>query len=312
MNIVNNNTTKGLTSRYVFGIILLCISLLLIQYKMIRSDNMPKTNTGLVEYAEAQLGKPYWYGCYGNIATESLYASKKKQYPSFYTATDYKSQYGQKVHDCIGLIKGYLWSDTPISKPQYNASQDVSADGMLAKCKEKGNISTIPELPGVLVFSPQHVGVYIGNGYVIEARGHAYGVVKTKLSLRGWKSWGKCPWIEYIEEDQTKQATSKENLILSFQKAALADDNTLLPKYGADGDYGNETAEAMKKCVVKKRETYQYKNCTKLVQRLLGIKQDGLCGAQTANAIKNFQQKNGLVADSCCGLKTWQKLLGIN
>ena len=276
---------------------------------MIRGDNMAKTNVGLVEYAEAQLGKPYWFGCFGQISTEALYNSKRKQYPSFYTATDYKRQYGLRVHDCIGLIKGYLWSDSPTSIPQYNAAQDVSADGMLAKCNEKGNISTIPEIPGVLVFSSQHVGVYIGNGYVIEARGHAYGVVKTKLSSRGWRSWGKCPWIEYKEKE-----APKENLVLAFQKAAKADDNTLLPKYGADGDYGKETEEAMRKCVVKRRLTYQYKNCTKLAQRLLGFTDkniDGKCGAQTVKAIKEFQKKNGLIVDGAIGLNSWKVLLGI-
>ena len=276
---------------------------------MIRGDNMSKTNTGLVEYAKAQLGKPYWFGCFGQTSTEALYDSKRKQYPSFYTATDYKKQYGQRVHDCIGLIKGYLWSDTSTSQPKYNAAQDVSADGMLSICKEKGSISTIPELPGVLVFSSQHIGVYIGNGYVIEARGHAYGVVKTKLSSRGWKSWGKCPWIEYIENKQ-----SNENLVLSFQKAAKADDPSLLPKYGADGDYGKETEEAMQKCVVKKRTTYQYQNCTKLVQKLLGFTGndiDGKCGSQTEKKIKEFQQKNGLVPDGAIGINSWKILLGI-
>lgn len=273
---------------------------------------MSKTNTGLVEYAKAQLGKPYWYGTFGQTATGLLHKSKKKQYPNYYTATDFESQYGQRVHDCIGLIKGYLWSDTPTSSPKYRVAQDVSADGMLAKCKEKGNISTIPELPGILVFSPQHVGIYIGNGYVIEARGHAYGVVKTKLSTRGWKDWGKCPWIEYIEENQPKKETPKENLVLVFQKAAVADDKTLLPKYGADGVYGQETAQAMQKCVVKRRVTHQYQNCTKLVQRLLNIDVDGKCGPKTEQAIKNFQQQNQLVVDGHCGPKTWKKLLGIN
>jgi hypothetical protein len=279
---------------------------------MIRGDNMAKTNIGLVEYAKAQLGLPYWYGCFGQISTEALYNSKKKQYPSFYTATDYKKQYNKKVHDCIGLIKGYLWSATPTSIPQYNSLQDVTADGMVARCKKKGDISTIPEIPGVLVFSPQHVGVYIGGGYVIEARGHKHGVVKTKLSSRGWKSWGKCPWIEYIEESQSKIEVSNENLVLAFQKAAKADDKTLLPKYGADGEYGKETEEAMKKCVVKRRIIHQYKNCTRLVQRLLNIEVDGKCGPQTEQAIKNFQQENQLVVDGHCGPKTWHKLLGVN
>lgn len=122
-----------------------------------------------------------------------------------------------------------------------------------------------------------------------------------------------CPGknFPFNEIANAKQNVVVENLVLSFQRAAQAD-GYKFAKYGCDGIYGNETAEAMKKCVVKKRDTYQYKNCTKLVQRLLGIKEDGLCGQQTSNAIKEFQQKNGLVADSCCGPKTWQKLLGIN
>ncbi len=109
----------------------------------------------------------------------------------------YKSQIGQRVHDCVGLIKGYLWSDSPISTPTYKSSQDVSANGMLKKCKERGGIDSMPEIPGLLVFKTGHVGVYIGEGKVIEARGFNYGVVETELKERNWTYWGKCPWIEY-------------------------------------------------------------------------------------------------------------------
>lgn len=158
---------------------------------------MAKTNTGLVEYAKAQLGRPYWMGTFGQFATEWLYNYNKGRLPAYYTDTDFASQYGQKVHDCIGLIKGYLWSITPDDVPQYNPSQDVDADTMRNLCKEKGVIGTLPEIPGVLVFAPSHVGVYIGNGEVIEARGHRYGVVKTKIKDRSWTVWGKCPWITY-------------------------------------------------------------------------------------------------------------------
>lgn len=168
---------------------------------------MAKTNLGLVEYAKAQLGLPYWYGTYGLTATKKLYDSKKKQYPKQYQWDCPANQLGKRVHDCVGLIKGYLWSDTPTSTPKYNANQDVSANGMLNVCKEKGPIDTIPDIPGILVFLPGHVGVYIGNGYVIEAKGHAYGVVKTRLAGRGWKNWGKCPWIDYTAKTTTPTAT---------------------------------------------------------------------------------------------------------
>ena len=159
-----------------------------------------KTAKGLVEYANAQLGLPYWYGTFGQKATAELYAAKKKQYPELYKSwNDFPTQYGKRVHDCVGLIKGYLWSDTTTSTPKYNSSQDVSANGMLARCKENGSISSMPDIPGVLVFMDGHVGVYIGGGFVIEARGHQYGVVKTALRSRPWKWWGKCPWIDYGE-----------------------------------------------------------------------------------------------------------------
>lgn len=167
-----------------------------------------KTNYGLVAYAKAQLGLPYWYGTFGQIGTEALYTSKKKQWPKFYkwegTAyNNFSSQYGKGVHDCVGLIKGYLWSETPTSTPKYNSSQDVSANMMRANCSEMGGISTMPNIPGVLVFMSGHVGVYIGGGEVIEARGHEYGVVKTKLALRPWKWWGKCPYLSYLDKAPT-------------------------------------------------------------------------------------------------------------
>ena len=167
-----------------------------------------KTGQGLAEYAIAQLGRPYWWGCFGQRADAALYARKKAQYPGYYTAADFTSQYGQKVHDCVGLIKGYLWCESPDSLPRYNAAQDVAVEGLYKKCSRKGELSTLPETPGVCVFMANmgHVGVYIGNGEVVEAMGHAYGVVKTKLAGRGWAYWGMPEWIEYGVENTSSGA----------------------------------------------------------------------------------------------------------
>ena len=60
-------------------------------------------------------------------------------------------------------------------------------------------MESIPEIPGLMLWKKGHVGIYIGNGYAIEAMGTKKGVVKTKISDRGWQAWCKLPYIEYLE-----------------------------------------------------------------------------------------------------------------
>ena len=126
---------------------------------------MSKTGQGLVEYAKAQLGRPYWWGTFGQTANAGLLAAKRQQYPGYYTAGDFPAQFGQKVHDCVGLIKGYLWCDAPDGEPIYKAAQDVAVSGLFMACSESGSIDTMPDMPGVCVFmrDMSHVGVYIGD-----------------------------------------------------------------------------------------------------------------------------------------------------
>ena len=68
----------------------------------------------------------------------------------------------------------------------------------------KGKIETFPQKAGQLVYKSysksdakqiHHVGVYVGNGYVVEAMGHEEGVVKTKFAGAGWTHWSQCPYI---------------------------------------------------------------------------------------------------------------------
>jgi cell wall-associated NlpC family hydrolase len=50
------------------------------------------------------------------------------------------------------------------------------------------------------------VGIYIGDGYVIEAMGTRYGVVKTRVANRNWTGWCKSPYITYVEEAEEEEA----------------------------------------------------------------------------------------------------------
>ena len=64
----------------------------------------------------------------------------------------------------------------------------------------------MPELKGLILYKTGHVGVYIGNGKVIEctlgSRGD--GVVETNISAVKWTHWLKLPEITYIQPETGK------------------------------------------------------------------------------------------------------------
>ncbi len=71
---------------------------------------------------------------------------------------------------------------------------------MYENAVEKGTIDTMPEIPGLAVWHEGHIGIYIGNGEVVETMGTKYGVVRTQLAGSRWTHWLKVPYITYVEE----------------------------------------------------------------------------------------------------------------
>lgn len=254
---------------------------------------MSKTGQGLVEYAVAQIGKPYWYGCFGQTANAGLLAAKRQQYPGYYTAGDFPAQFGQKVHDCVGLIKGYLWCDTPDGEPIYKASQDVAVSGLFMACPENGSIDTMPDIPGVCVFmrDMSHVGVYIGGDDVIEATGHARGVVKTKLAGRGWGLWGKPRWISY---EATANPAQPAQTTTQATASTLTVTGLPLLRYGDKGEF----VRSVQLLLIGRG--YSCGRCGA----------DGEIGQDTFNAIIAFQRASGLQQDGIIGAQTWARLIG--
>ena len=177
-------------------------------------DPGTKNNLDLAAYA-IQAWENNWgyvWGTYGNVLTRALFDYKKQQYPDGVgNYADFIESHwlGRRTADCIGLIKGYGWLDTESMTIGYatNGMPDYGADQMYQACKnagtrntDYGDISTMPEVPGLMLWKSGHAGVYIGGGYAIEAMGTRKGVVKTKVSDRGWQGWGKLPYIDYREE----------------------------------------------------------------------------------------------------------------
>lgn len=250
-----------------------------------------KTNTGLVDYARHQVGQAYWWGCYGQVADERLLEVKTKQYPEVYKAAlydDAKEQFGKRVFDCNGLVKGYLWMDRYDSQPRYNPAQDCNSVGMFTNCTETGLVSSMPEIPGLVLFtsSLDHVGVYIGNGKVIESRGHKYGVVESSLGDRYFYRWGKPKWIQYERE------------VYEFKEPYYdlnSDDQRFIDKLGQLklGDSGINV--------------YLMQSLLSHLQYMTAT--TGNFDNGTRYALIDFQSDNVLEVDGICGKNTWTALI---
>ena len=167
-------------------------------------DPTTKNATDLVTYAinAYESGWGYVWGTFGSVLTEGLFQAKLDQYPDGvgnYEEFIRNNWVGKRTTNCCGLIKGYGWLDPETMSIDYgtNGMPDLGANQMYYNASESGTIDTIPEIPGLAVWHDGHIGVYIGNGYVIEAMGTKYGVVKTQLKGRGWTHWLKVEYINY-------------------------------------------------------------------------------------------------------------------
>lgn len=170
-----------------------------------------KNNVQLVEYCNKlyNAGARYWFGTFGQIASNSLWNVKKQQYPSQYKSSRDKQikkdiEEGRIVTDCSGLIKGFMMTRDN-GQIVYTPSLDLGANTYYNKAIEKGTIKTMPNIPGLAVWKEGHIGVYVGEGFVIEARGFDYGVQKYKLSDRPYTKWLKIPGLEYTSIPESPQ-----------------------------------------------------------------------------------------------------------
>lgn len=175
-----------------------------------------KTNKEFVSYLKTLLNRNtvYMWGEFGRLVTNNTIDGKKKQYPSHYDDTKVKylkSLVGKNyyAYDCAGLIKSYFMSDYGNKKVNYIVSYDKDAYGItVGTASEKGDISSLPEEEGVLLYMKGHCGVYIGDGKVVECTsnqkisGVKYGkVCVSNLSDRPWKTWTKSKWLSYVNDE---------------------------------------------------------------------------------------------------------------
>ena len=218
----------------------------------------------------------YAYGTFGQKLTTSIINQKAKQYPNWYTDKRKKElldlvNKNYFCFDCVGLIKGVLWgwngsnSVNGGAKYESNSVPDVSANGLINKCK---NISTdFSNIKmGEVLWMDNHVGIYYKDKEVIECSpAYKNKVQITKLSQRKWKKHGFLPWVTYSNSflpsrGYFKKGDSGKNVekICEF-----------LSKF-VKGDYFGDYAVA----------------CTKVFQRQNGLEPDGNIGPLTLKKMK--------------------------
>lgn len=259
----------------------------------------------LVTFCLAMVGMPYWYGTCVYVCTSSLLSRKAAQYPSHYGYSrmpTYKKHIAERkvCMDCIGMIKGFFWTNGGKGVLEYlngggefsskygsNNCPDKGANGMLTWLKSKGcqhgDISTLPDVPGILLFKSGHVGVYVGGGYAVEAQGFAYGVRKTKVSKRPWKEWAYLP-----------------SSMLTYDGPPV-----IVPD--ADEQQPMSTAYKLGERMLKRTSPMMTGDDVKELQTRLnelgfgcGIS-DGQFGASTEKGVKAFQTAVGIDADGAFG-----------
>lgn len=203
--------------------------------------------------------------------------------------------------DCVCLIKAVLWGwSGDKSKPyggavyKSNGVPDIDEYNMINQCSEISfDFSNIAV--GEAVWMPGHIGVYIGDGLVVEASPAwkdgvqitACNRSKNGYNRRDWTKHGKLPWIKYEAE----------------KKAENSGDEFLPARgYFKKGDKGKN----VEKINLFWYEMFPaYANILKRnAKNVLGP----LFGENTEAWTKEFQKRTGLEPDGCIGPLTLGKM----
>lgn len=115
--------------------------------------------------------------------------------------------------DCCGLIKGLLWGWTGDKKLTYggakytsNGFKDLSADSIIQACSEVSNKFDNIEV-GEAVWNSGHIGIYIGDGLVVESTPswkNSVQITSCNRTIKGynrrnWTKHGKLPTVTYVK-----------------------------------------------------------------------------------------------------------------
>lgn len=234
-------------------------------------------------------GWGYVWGAAGEIWTQAKQdAATREQTVKFG-----QQWVGHRVADCSGL---FYWAFKQLGGYMYHGSNTMyksycTAKGTLSKGKRTDGMAL--KLGTALFTGTEsdhgHVGLYIGDGNVIEAKGTQAGVVLSKASNTKWTFWGELKGVDYgsaIPDSSGNQGFPDETVWRpTIRKGCKGEDvkyvQTILynlgydlGKYGIDGDFGSATQAAVKE-----------------FQRDNRLNPDGVVGPLTYEALEKANKK---------------------
>lgn len=259
----------------------------------------------IADYAVSKIGCAYIWGGYGERkCTPSFRKERASAYPdqknNIYktcpvlsgkqsTCTGCKYD-GKQAYDCAQLTRYSCKAAGQALVSGANSQWTKTA------WEAKGTIDTLPDAPGVILYHANgngrmtHTGVYIGDGYSVEAKGANTGVVKTEVKNRSWTHWAALPGVLTGEEAPPKTEIVQQPTVGKTEGKLVTVELRQIQK-------GSECAEV------------------KTVQRLLNAmgydcgEVDGIFGTKTASAVKAFQKAKGLTVDGIVGAMTYAALM---
>ena len=189
---------------------------------------------------------------------------------------------GHMVADCSGL---FVWAFKQYDLPMSHISSNI----FISYCtSNKGKLTTALKQtirPGSAVFTGEsagkhpHVGLYIGNNEVIEAKGTINGVINSSLTDKKWTFYGELKEVSYDGADPVPTPEPTPGWRPTIRR-------------------GNKGADVVECQTMLTRLGYDIGSC--------GI--DGDFGRGTEKAVREFQSDHKLVVDGVVGPMTWDAL----
>lgn len=213
----------------------------------------------------------YIWGERGNVWTKAKQDAATRE-----MTVQYGSKWiGRRVADCSGL---FVWAYDQLGLDIYHGSNTIFAKHTSKTGMLYGEVEI---LPGTAVFQVTegrrtHIGLYVGDGKVIEAHGTRSGVIESDLS--DWDEWGTLSAVDY-------SGVEPDRVTLDSLKALRKGDSGLTVKWLQDLllAAGHDLGKA-----------------------------DGVYGSKTKAAVEDFQRKHGLTVDGVAGKKTIAALTALD